>query len=279
MAVVAWKNSLVLHDWSKMTTLFIHIYPPIVTYCMRWYPDEGFSICPNESCNLHLQIALVWPVIFYIYWQITYIVKTEVVDRNKLKKDKDLVTSVRWLSVHYPHPIYKWFIKKGYKGNPAIILISCQLLYTVLTLLPTLLLYQYRLLHGSYLSLIFLISAYTGADYYFKAERPRAGSSKSSISNETTSPTKADAAQSAATKESPTQRTEEVTLEQKLESSTETAQAAAQTPELSKSEVFRRKGRLLTSPSSFFSFCLFFGGFIFSLYALTNTIRVFEVAK
>lgn len=36
-AVVAWRNSLVFHDIDKMTSLFIHLAPPLVTFTQRWY--------------------------------------------------------------------------------------------------------------------------------------------------------------------------------------------------------------------------------------------------
>jgi len=36
-AVVAWRNSLVFHDIDKMTSLFIHVAPPLVTFSQRWY--------------------------------------------------------------------------------------------------------------------------------------------------------------------------------------------------------------------------------------------------
>ena len=38
-AVVAWKNSLVLHDLEHMAGLFIHMSPPIVSWAMRWHAE------------------------------------------------------------------------------------------------------------------------------------------------------------------------------------------------------------------------------------------------
>lgn len=34
-AVITWRNSLVFHDWDKVTSLFIHIYPPLVFSVIR----------------------------------------------------------------------------------------------------------------------------------------------------------------------------------------------------------------------------------------------------
>lgn len=34
-AVITWRNSLVFHDWDKVTSVFIHIYPPFVFTVIR----------------------------------------------------------------------------------------------------------------------------------------------------------------------------------------------------------------------------------------------------
>jgi hypothetical protein len=35
-AIVAWRNSLVFHSLDKTTSLFIHVFPCLLTYCTRW---------------------------------------------------------------------------------------------------------------------------------------------------------------------------------------------------------------------------------------------------
>mmetsp|Transcript_19835 Transcript_19835/g.50711 ORF Transcript_19835/g.50711 Transcript_19835/m.50711 type:complete len:347 (-) Transcript_19835:291-1331(-) len=56
-AIPAWRNALVFHDLDKMTSLYIHIFPMIVTYILRWnrhdlsfYWDRwAVCICPENS--------------------------------------------------------------------------------------------------------------------------------------------------------------------------------------------------------------------------------------
>lgn len=36
MATVMWRNSLVFHSMDKMTSMFIHMLPPLVTFSIRW---------------------------------------------------------------------------------------------------------------------------------------------------------------------------------------------------------------------------------------------------
>lgn len=35
-AVITWRNSLVFHDFDKVTSLFIHVYPPLTFSVIRW---------------------------------------------------------------------------------------------------------------------------------------------------------------------------------------------------------------------------------------------------
>lgn len=42
-AILAWRNSLVFHSLDKITSLFIHIAPPLTLYTLRW-------LCCDESC-------------------------------------------------------------------------------------------------------------------------------------------------------------------------------------------------------------------------------------
>lgn len=38
-AIVTWRNSLVFHSLDKVTSVFIHIFPALVTYVIRWLPE------------------------------------------------------------------------------------------------------------------------------------------------------------------------------------------------------------------------------------------------
>lgn len=38
-AVPVWRNSLVFHDVEKITSLYIHIFPGLLTYALKWYPS------------------------------------------------------------------------------------------------------------------------------------------------------------------------------------------------------------------------------------------------
>lgn len=50
-----WRNSLVFHSLDKITSLFIHLLPGLITFLWRWYPLENHEIspmCTDSTCKM-----------------------------------------------------------------------------------------------------------------------------------------------------------------------------------------------------------------------------------
>eukprot|EP00741_Cyanophora_paradoxa_P011695 tig00020563_g11299.t1 len=80
-----------------MTTLFVHAFPPLVTFCLRWFTPAGFAVesAAGDGGWLSFHAAIVLPVAVYCAWQGLYLLKTEVLDRAKLERDPSIMTSFR----------------------------------------------------------------------------------------------------------------------------------------------------------------------------------------
>jgi len=170
-AVVMWRNSLVFHDLDKLTSVFIHLFPPLVSFCLRWYPlNENYSsICINSDCSIGFYDGFLYPLILYSIWQAMYTIQTEYIDKKKIEKDKDIMTSARWMSKVKPHPVWVWFHKRGApEASVHIVLAGTQFIYTMLMLAITIPLFNYFLFHAFYLSIISLICVWNGANFYFE---------------------------------------------------------------------------------------------------------------
>jgi len=169
VAIVMWRNSLVFHDLDKLTSVFIHMFPPLVTFAMRWYPPQGdFSlVCTEPDCNLSPYFAFTLSILFYSIWQILYLVKTEMIDKLKLQSDKNIMTSVRWMSEVKPHPIYRFMLKKGINLSPPTALTLVQGVYTILTLVPIIPIFEHFELHCIFLAGVFIVCVWNGANFYF----------------------------------------------------------------------------------------------------------------
>ena len=206
IAILAWRNSLVFHSLDKVTTLFIHAFPPMYTWAERWYGRfrDGAGVCSGSKalfagfldfsaldaetdpsappCSLTMTTALGWPILAYMVWQVLYLVKTELLDGDRISQDPSLLTSSRWfitarkgmlynaaLSVaratglNGPDEHFEWSTVKG----KAVFVVS-QLIYTIVTMLPAKLMYESWAVHSLVLVAILANSLWNGASYYFE---------------------------------------------------------------------------------------------------------------
>mmetsp|Transcript_52250 Transcript_52250/g.127634 ORF Transcript_52250/g.127634 Transcript_52250/m.127634 type:complete len:518 (-) Transcript_52250:321-1874(-) len=171
VAIIAWRNSLVFHSLDKVTSVVIHLLPCGIVYCMRWFPEEllGGDLQPDPHTTFYEM--MVRPFIVYFYWQIAYILKTQVVDRKRMSSNPDVWTSARWLSRHRTSKgfINKFINSKGTDEDKINLMMSMmQLIYTALTLLPICVLYESFIAHTIYLIVICWFCVHNGAGYYFE---------------------------------------------------------------------------------------------------------------
>jgi len=165
-AIPTWRNSMVFHSIDKVTSVFIHMGPPLVTYSLRWFHESHFTnynICMSPNCESPFYYYIFLPLIPYIIWQILYYIKVEV-----LSSHKNRMTSVKWLL----HGEKKGFIAKMSMvpfGENHIHLgfILMQFVYTTLTMLVVPFLWYNRVYHVIFIIIMTLISLWNGATFYF----------------------------------------------------------------------------------------------------------------
>lgn len=180
VAIIAWRNSLVFHDYEKMTSVFIHILPCLLTYSLHW--NAGGD--PSYS---YAQETMTYRDFFngsmgYVFWQLLYYAKTEVLDKDKLDSDPSLLTSLRWLSNDKKNSMNRAVLSLCKKVGlfcadeefdsrtvkTKVVFMSSQFVYTLITFLHTPLLYWSHTLHLSYIIFIFATAVYYGAGYYIE---------------------------------------------------------------------------------------------------------------
>mmetsp|Transcript_7355 Transcript_7355/g.12365 ORF Transcript_7355/g.12365 Transcript_7355/m.12365 type:complete len:524 (-) Transcript_7355:138-1709(-) len=176
-AVVIWRNSLVYHDFDRMTSIYIHLLPVLLSYCVRWY---GLS-AENAAVTLQVQ-DFVNAAVVYLFWQYLYYYKTEVKDKAFLDADKDMVTSLRYLASDKKNGMARFVLKvcrrmgifaKDEDYNPAelktlMVFMGTQFIYTLVTMLPVSFLFNSFLLHVGFIIFIFTCVVYNGASYYIE---------------------------------------------------------------------------------------------------------------
>jgi len=186
-AIIVWKNSLVFHSLDKLTSFFLHAFPPLTVHLFRW------GLIPNPAINKEDHLAplevLLLPLGLYLVWQLGYWTITEGVLRKQLANDPDLITSIRYLagdkkngfrnlclsllcSLGLTHP-GEDLDPEAFKTK--ITFATTQLVYTLITIIPTPFLYSSYRLSCIYLVLLYGFGTWNGASYYIEvfAERYR----------------------------------------------------------------------------------------------------------
>lgn len=176
IAVAMWRNSMVFHSLDKVTSLFIHIMPPVTLHCLvhltpastlaaRFPAIHNIKFSAVDSPEHYtLWSMLLWATVPYIFWQLSYHIFITVRRRDKIAAGRP--TSFTWLRRSYaktwigrlvlalPDPLQE----------PAFMLI--QYAYACLTIIPCPLWFWYRWASATFLVVVFGWSIYNGATFY-----------------------------------------------------------------------------------------------------------------
>ena len=171
LAIAMWRNSLVFHSLDKMTSMFIHILPALVTFSERWHNHISLKEFPffeqmDESIITTLIDFYVNPFGLYLIWQTLYLIKTELISKKKLEYNTSIMTSLRWMVRKKGSKSYILLSRFG-EQNQLPTFVCIQAIYTLATFLLCPLLWYSIWLHSIYLLTIFIIALANGASYYF----------------------------------------------------------------------------------------------------------------
>jgi len=143
ISIITWRNSLVFHDFDKITSVFIHFVPHVLNFVLRWSKTRSpiaifrdsdpssilnttttfssqseSSYLPNTSTTTtttsttfgfqaYIYDFLLPHFLFYLGWQFLYIIKTEVLDYEKFQRMPNLMTSFHWFLQNKKSVIFK----------------------------------------------------------------------------------------------------------------------------------------------------------------------------
>ncbi|EEH37750.1 hypothetical protein PAAG_00671 [Paracoccidioides lutzii Pb01] len=176
IAIAFWRNSLVFHSFDKVTSLFIHIMPPVTLHCLvhmtppevllRRFPaiyNIKFSE-PGSPEHYTLFAMMIWASVPYAVWQLSYHFLITVRRREKIAAGRP--TSFTWLRKSYAKTwIGKFVLNLPLQlQEPAFMLI--QYVYALLTITPCPLWFWYRWASALFLMVVFSWSVYNGATFY-----------------------------------------------------------------------------------------------------------------
>jgi hypothetical protein len=167
-AIVTWRNSLVFHSLDKITSIFIHAFPPTVLYVLRFNQTGNYyATCLNMECSVSMWWIYVPSLAFFLFWQICYLFKTEVIDRKLFHETSELTTSYRWMVKDTNSTAFKLI---NYFGPNLRIptFVGLQFTYHSLTLIPVKFMFHYRIIYGIVMGFVFLMCIWNGANFYIE---------------------------------------------------------------------------------------------------------------
>ena len=174
--MVVWRNSLVYHDFDRMTSIYIHILPAMLSFCVRWH-----GLSEENAVGLKTQDFFNASFV-YLFWQFLYYCKTEVMDKPFLDKNPEVVTSLRWLATDKKNGMARMVLRLCRRlrifgptedYNPSefktlLVFMGAQFVYTVVTMLPATFIYSSKKIQLAFITFIFTCVVYNGASYYIE---------------------------------------------------------------------------------------------------------------
>lgn len=185
LAVIPYRNSFVPHNWDKVTSCYIHVFPALVTFTLRWHVVDTWWTCEDvtnpdgshdtatlnetwtaEECDWphSLWWVLLGGVGFFCAHQLFYFVVVQVIGSKRLREDKSYLTSYRYL-MSLKGFVYKLATSLGYRYRVAGYAVI-SLVYGLLTLVPTPLLFHSYHTHVCVLIAACMVVLYNGGSFY-----------------------------------------------------------------------------------------------------------------
>jgi len=180
LAIVVWQNSLVFHSLDKLTSFFLHAFPPLTMHLFRWGLIPSDSIKPDDQITF--QELFFLPFSLYIIWQVLYLFITEYLMADILKNDPDIITSLRYLSKDKKNGMNMFVTglakKAGIVGpgekfdsetiKTKVIFVLAQGGFTLFTLIPCYFLYSNYTLSFTWIAGIYSWCIWRGGTYYIE---------------------------------------------------------------------------------------------------------------
>lgn len=180
VAVILFHNSLVFHSVDKITSLLIHLTPPLVTHSIRWWspwtsiygpdkvptwiPDFADAVRGAEE-NWSPRWLVLAPVLFVIGHQTLYFIFVQLLPNKKLKADRTMLTTYRVLTSNRKTPLWKFVNMFGRPGRVPLFAVI-NITFCALTISLSLLLFNNYWANLAALLLGATMSVWNGAGYY-----------------------------------------------------------------------------------------------------------------
>lgn len=175
IAIAMWRNSMVFHSLDKVTSMFIHIMPPVTLHTIvHLTPSDTLKSRfpavhtikfshPDSPEHYDLTSMVVWATVPYAVWQVFYLFITF---RGRDKIAAGCPTSFTYLRKSYANTWIGRLVLRLPEKSQEVAFMVIQYLFATLTIIPCPLWFWYRWASAGFLLVVFGWSVYNGATFY-----------------------------------------------------------------------------------------------------------------
>ncbi|CAM6086487.1 unnamed protein product [Calypogeia fissa] len=181
-ALIVWRCSLVFSSIDKIISVLIHLLPGTVFFIIRWWDPVTFSHHardvngPWPAWPLQDNDKTLWtwlfvvPLICYSLWQMLYFLIVNVLRRQRMLNDPEIMTSYRELSRKAERANNVWWRVSGLLGDDRRVLMYAvlQAIFTVATLALTVPMFKSYRMHTLFEIFKLTASVWNGGNYFFE---------------------------------------------------------------------------------------------------------------
>ncbi|KAJ6407241.1 hypothetical protein OIU84_010697 [Salix udensis] len=179
-ALIVWRCSLVFSSADKLVSALIHLLPGLVFFTIRWWNPATFAAMHQEETSSRISwpygvedksYLLTWlfwvPLFAYTLWQVLYFLIVNVLRRQRLLRDPEVMTSYRELSKKARKANNIWWRLSGLLGeqNRPLMYILLQAIFTVATMALTVPIFLCYELHVVFQILKVSAAAWNGGSF------------------------------------------------------------------------------------------------------------------
>ncbi|CAA0835014.1 Unknown protein [Striga hermonthica] len=178
-ALIVWRCSLVFNSMDKIVSVFIHLLPGLVFFTIRWWDPVFFEAMHPEGTARRASWPYVesksylwtWlffvPLAAYLLWQFLYFLIVNVLRRQRLLRDPEVMTSYRELSKKAQKANNIWWRLSGLLGdqNRLFMYILFQAMFTVATTALTVPIFLSYELHATFQVLKASATVWNGGNF------------------------------------------------------------------------------------------------------------------
>ncbi|KAL8498053.1 hypothetical protein ACS0TY_021403 [Phlomoides rotata] len=178
-ALIVWRCSLVFNSMDKIVSVFIHLLPGLVFFTIRWWDPVFFGAMHPEGTPRRASWPYVetksylWTWLFFVplaaysVWQLLYFLIVNVLRRQRLLQDPEVMTSYRELSKKAQKANNAWWRLSGLLGdeNRLFMYILLQAMFTVATMALTVPIFLSYELHVTFQILKVSASVWNGGNF------------------------------------------------------------------------------------------------------------------